>query len=306
MRKNKPCSFLFVIIALAIASFAVSCEKDSMQLEKVDDVCEVMDDREFQYFCRERFDSNGDGKVSMSEAAKVKVLDIDGVGSFKGIEYFTSLERLYSYGEVASLDVSKNRSLIILDLSGTKFTSLDLSNNTKLQELKCGYGRLTSLDLSKNPNLIYLYCRNNQLTSLDLSKNPALIYLDCRNNQLTSLDVSNNRNLAVLDVAQNRLTSMDLSGNNVLRSLFSFDNMIPYLDVSATRLFNFKRSDRGDDFALLRINDDNSNKNRIDMILGVSEEQLYNIIAKVRIGNETDEETLSRVYRNFKITFQVK
>lgn len=285
MRKNKPCSFLFVIIALAIASFAVSCEKDSMQLEKVDDVCEVMDDREFQYFCRERFDSNGDGKVSMSEAAKVKVLDIDGVRSFKGIEYFTSLERFYSYGEVASLDVSKNRSLIILDLSGTKFTSLDLSNNTKLQELKCGYGRLTSLDLSKNPNLIYLYCRNNQLTSLD---------------------VSNNRNLAVLDVAQNRLTSMDLSGNNVLRSLFSFDNMIPYLDVSATRLFNFKRSDRGDDYALIRINDDNSNKNRIDMILGVSEEQLYNIIAKVRIGNETDEETLSRVYRNFKITFQVK
>lgn len=78
------------------------------------------------------------------------------------------------------------------------------------------------------------------------------------------------------------------------------------MDVSATRLFNFKRSDHDDGYALLRINDDNSNKNRIDMILGVSEEQLYNIIAKRRIANETDEKTLSRVYRYYKITFQVK
>ena len=105
------------------------------------------------------FDRNRDGRISVSEAARIDRLVINSkrISSLEGIEYCTAL------------------------------TYLDCRDN-----------QLTALDLSKNTALEYLICYGNQLSTLNVSQNTALIYLECGSNPLTSLDVSNCKNLQTL------------------------------------------------------------------------------------------------------------
>lgn len=156
--------YLYVLMALTMIC---ACSKDnSITLKEVDDVCTMMDDLVFMHYCYNKFDVNKDGKVSMSEAAAVKSIYIDGMvmaeHSFKGIEYFINLETLYC--------------------EMTTLSGLDLRNNTKLMYLNCSDCDLTSLDLSRNTALSTLYCTENDFTSLDVSKNLSLELLDCQRN----------------------------------------------------------------------------------------------------------------------------
>ena len=134
------------------------------------------------------------------------------ISNLKGIEYFTSLDRLRCCdNNLTSLDVSKNTALVELWFHRNQVTSIDVSKNTELYLLSCFSNRLTSLDVSKNVKLTFLQCGSNQLSSLDVSKNVALTYLSCRGNQLTSLDVSNNTALTKLYCDNNQIkgTAMD-------------------------------------------------------------------------------------------------
>jgi Leucine-rich repeat (LRR) protein len=167
------------------------------------------------------WDTNGDGRLSIAEAAAVTSIDVRGsyelgehtnwevvitgeIASLEGIEYFTGLTYLNClYNQLTSLDLSKNTALTTLYCSWNQLASLDLSKNTALTQLNCDSNGLTSLDVSKNTALTYLDCYGNGLTSLDLSKNTALIYLDCCDNGLTSLDVSNNTALTYLYCGNN-------------------------------------------------------------------------------------------------------
>lgn len=77
---------------ILLAGVFVSCQKDV--LKSVDDVCSVMDDDVFKEYCLKSFDSDGDGILSMEEAAAVELIIINNspnLVSLKGIEYFTNL-----------------------------------------------------------------------------------------------------------------------------------------------------------------------------------------------------------------------
>ena len=129
-------------------------------------------DQNFRNYVSAKCDQDRDGTLSKSEIAATTEIYLynRGIYSLKGIEYFTSLQRL--------------------GCEGNKLTTLNLSRNTALTSLSCNGNQLTNLDVSSNTALTSLSCYNNQLTSLDVRGNTALTSLSCGRNQLTSLDVS--------------------------------------------------------------------------------------------------------------------
>lgn len=99
---------------------------------------------------------------------------------------------------VSTLDVSKNDSLRILNISETAIQEIDLTHNKKLQQLYAEHvsgtynvgTHLNSIDVTHCPELFRFVCNGNNLTELDLSNNPYLEHLSCQRNRLTSLDLS--------------------------------------------------------------------------------------------------------------------
>lgn len=191
--------FMLPVMALCIAS----CEKNNGGELSGDDVIEFEDpnflkallyvqeipicDPETDDYAGDYHlidvDANKDGKITVNEAKKARILalvDYNNEKSFNiksipEIKYFTALEYLIcGYNQLTSLDISNNTALEYLDCSLNQITSLDLSSNTTLKNLRCYYNDLTSLDLSKNSELRILGCGANPITTLDLSKNRKL------------------------------------------------------------------------------------------------------------------------------------
>ena len=144
-----------LVLLVAFCCLFVSCHKED-SLKEVDDVCTKIEDPNFMKYCYDNFDVNKDGKVSMQEAAAVKIISCSNrrITSLKGIEYFHTITDL--------------------DCINNNLSSLDISKNTQLTGLDCSGNDLRSLNLSKNSLLTILYCNNNNLTSLDISKNSKL------------------------------------------------------------------------------------------------------------------------------------
>lgn len=112
---------------------------------------------------------------------------------------------------VSSLDVTKNKKLLRLNISETRITEIDLSQNEALEHfigghdsgsINVGY-RLKNLDLTHNPNLTILHANGNNLGSIDLTKNPKLTNVSLNRNGLKSLDISNCPDMASLYVMFN-------------------------------------------------------------------------------------------------------
>ena len=146
-------------------------------------------------------DTNSNGYLSDTELAAVTLLTVKDnktVKSLKGIEYFTSLQKLH--------------------LTGSNITSVDLSKNTKLSYLYSIGGSLESLDLSNNKNLLCLYVTNNNLTSLDLSNNTNLSTLLLSGNKINELDLTNNTKLTPSDIAKLNIQDQIITGLTVTRS----------------------------------------------------------------------------------------
>ena len=85
-------------------------------------------------------DYGADGVLTEMEINNITYIQCiaEGIGSLKGIEYFTSLTDLYcSWNSVKSLDLSKNTKLKNLECAHCGLTTLDLSQNTALKFLDC-------------------------------------------------------------------------------------------------------------------------------------------------------------------------
>ena len=221
-----------------LAMIAVSCGKNGEALPENDTIefkdpnflkvlltydCAYGDDSEQPI----RIDADNDGKISFSEAQKVKTLVLTvlsdetaesyNIGDISEIRYFTELEALIcDDNKLTSLDVSNNTALGLLSLDDNQLTSLDLGNNAGLVVLNCGRNRLVSVDVSKNTALRVLSLNDNQLTSLDVSNNPALKDLSCGRNRLTTLDLSKNTLLTGVYCEGNELTKIILPTENLL------------------------------------------------------------------------------------------
>ena len=76
-----------------------------------------------------------------------------------------ALKTLVGWGDLTSLDVSKNNALTQLFVNGTQLTNLDVSKNNVLKILDVSDNQLTDLDVSELIELSLLKCKNNQLTT---------------------------------------------------------------------------------------------------------------------------------------------
>ena len=114
---------------------------------------------------------------------------------------------------VSSLDVSKNDSLVILNVSDAAVSELDLSHNKRLQQLYCEHVssqfntdvKIKKLDVSNCSDIYRLIANGNALTELDVTKLPYLISLSCMDNYITSLDLSKNPQLSQVKIDHNCL-----------------------------------------------------------------------------------------------------
>ena len=175
----------------------------------------------------ERYDTGGDGEISLVEASTIDRVDVDayGISSLSGIESFPNMWFLVcqgsanSPGGLTSLDLSHNPKLTYVNCSFNRLTSLNLENLASLSELSCSYNQLTELNLDGKPALSMLDCSDNRLTQLDLRPCPELESLMCRGNQLTSLDVSGMLKLHQLHCTNNRMTWLDVTRNPRLTDL---------------------------------------------------------------------------------------
>lgn len=191
-------------------------------------------DRVFKSYCVQKFDSDGDGEISYSEAEKVTQIDVSSkdIVSLEGIQYFTRLKTLKcNSNRLINLDVSQNTALTTLNCHSNKLTRLDLSKNKSLSVLNCYNNQLTSLDLRYNTALKELNCRANKLSSLDLTNNKSLVTVYCNSNALTSLNVSNCTSLKNLYCNNNKLTALDVSPNKLLEELWCYSNQLTSLNV---------------------------------------------------------------------------
>ncbi|MCR5209763.1 MAG: hypothetical protein K6C99_06105 [Lachnospiraceae bacterium] len=181
-------------------------------------------------------DLDGNGYLDEHEIMMTRNIYCEGmgIGSLKGVEYFTSLQGLWCKdNHIASMDLSNNKDLRGVWCSGNDFTSLDFSGNPELAWVYCYDCNLTYLNVSNNPKMAYIECNTNPLTSLDLTHNPELEHLMCGSCELTSLDVSRNPNLQHLDAFRNHLTSLDLTHNPKMKRLDIWDNRgLGSVDVS--------------------------------------------------------------------------
>lgn len=202
-------------------------------------------DANFKAYLVSKYDSDGDGEISISEAKEIDYIYVktDDIESVSEISKFPNLEKLicygtydYSYdygltgeggsGKLKYLDVSNNLKLEYLNCGGNQIEVLDVSKNVKLWGLECSYNHLQELDVSNNVELTYLDCWGNQLTRLDLSKNSSLEELWCDFNYLTDLDLSNNTALEKLVCQHNIFTHLDLSRNTKLKSIGCYENQL--------------------------------------------------------------------------------
>lgn len=162
-------SFAAVVLAL----FATACGlADDPQDEKNKSVYPTFFDKNFESYCIETFDLDGNGRISRYEAQRVRDVSCPGRGivSLADLREFPNLERL--------------------DCSDNAISELDLSSCTRLMRLDCRGNGLVRLDLEDLRGLTEADCRDNALQQLDLTSNGSLGKLDLRCNDLRTLDVS--------------------------------------------------------------------------------------------------------------------
>ena len=260
---------LFALVAMSLLFTA--CEDgndDYIKLKEVDDVCTMMDDLELMEHCYEEYDVNKDGKVSMSEAAAVTEIDTYVDRSIKGLEYFinlTDIEILFYEGCTMNLDfrpfknlksldlyhyngmsedpikinLSNNKALEILKISGFTFPQLDLSKLTNLQELELFANISEKLDLSKLSNLKNIFIKKN--ISVNWGSLSECVYLSLGEEASNGLNISNCTKLEYLSYHinggdKNNPVNIDLSNNKALKELHltgaSTGTFISKLDLS--------------------------------------------------------------------------
>lgn len=192
----------------------------------------------FRNWLLDKNNINGYGKDTIftdSELIAIQEIYVGskGIGSLKGIEYFTNLKTLYCFGNaLTELDISKNTALQDIQCHYNKLKNLDVSKNTKLVSLRCDRNELTTIDISYNIGLKHFWCYSNNISTLDVSKNVALKSLYCYDNSLSTLDISKNILLEDLRCYSNNLTELNVTANTALVQLQCNDNHLTTINLS--------------------------------------------------------------------------
>lgn len=171
-------------------------------------------DEVFRNACLEEFDLNKDGHLSLSEADKVKEMQMMVKNSsFKGIDVFRNLESVwFSSAKADTLDLSRCVKLKSVIAKGCHLKALLLPESSSISHIDVMNNNLTEIDLGNCPGLEYLNCTNNmKLGSLDFSKTMKLKTLICTNCDITYLSLDGHDKLERLECGTISMTPVSLS-----------------------------------------------------------------------------------------------
>ena len=197
----------------------------------------------FEELVLSSFDTDGDGAISATEAARVTDLDLtldensdteqEAITSLKGIKNFVNLVNLDCPGNlITSLDLSGMEKLEYVDCCYNKIKSLNVTGCKSLKWLYCYVNDIESVLHEGCDNLMFFQAYKNKLTSIDMSGKPELIYFDVMLNSLSEAKFDNCPKLKVVALGNNDLISISLEGLPELYTLGCYQNNIASLDLS--------------------------------------------------------------------------
>ena len=210
---------------------------------------EVLADAALQKFIVDNYDTNNDGKIQLSEAELVTVINAPALGitTIEGLSQYANLVDLRLNGNnLTSVDLKpfkkleifwgfENPNLTVVDIAGleaikyfhcqvTPLAALDLSSAVNMTELNLYYTALTSLDITPCAPLQVLNLEGTHVTAIDASNKASLWYCNVRiNEQMTSLKVNGCSALKELYVDHTSLTELNASNLESLWCIWAFN-----------------------------------------------------------------------------------
>lgn len=197
----------------------------TVAIDYPEDCTSTITDSGLRNYIVSKFDADGNGKISGSEAESVKELvykdkNLSEIGS---LVYFRQIRKL--------------------DLSNNKLTAIDLGPFVNLlEELYLSGNSLTELSFAGAKSLKTVIVSNNSLTSctgLSGSDLADFTYIDASHNKLTSFKCSYAKALKNVNLSYNELTSCDLDGCTAIANLNVGHNHLTEDTQSFVRPFKF-------------------------------------------------------------------
>lgn len=174
----------------------------------------------------------GTVEVYMKEGNEITALDIKDVPMYSAdVTAAATLRNLrIANAGLYSIDLSWNRCLETLDLSGNNLTTLTLAGNNgsyeknSLRGINLSHNRLTDLTLNNVQAIKALDLSHNQLTSVDLSDADYILSVNLSSNMFETLDFTWCYEMTRLDVSYNNLTSIVLPTESSIKYFACNDN----------------------------------------------------------------------------------
>lgn len=178
------------------------------------DCASFITDESLRNYILNKYDVDGDGKISGEEAEKVTTIKYAGKGlkSFDNFLFFRNIAVLdLSDNDLTSIDLgSFVHSLKELNLSGNKIKELSIDGAVNIETLYISNNAMENLEGMMGTNMTrikWIDASNNRLKTFRCSYNTSLTYANVSNNELTVCDFDGCTSLAELNVSHNQLTN---------------------------------------------------------------------------------------------------
>lgn len=344
MKHNRIMSFFLAFIMLFtlihFAAFAEG-EPEGVAIDETN-----FPDEYFRGYVSVWFDADENGVLDTEEIAAAKKIEFRSTGasneceSLNGIEYLTGLEYficlnpdfkiteadfsgksalkeiVWQSAALETIDVSENKELIKLNVSGSGVSEIDVTHNPKLEFLGCADTNITSVDVSHNPRLQFIGISGTSVTELDLSRNNAICEVSAYFSALETIDLTGCASLWRLDLTEcGNIESINISDCVSLRQLLLLGTQTDEIDIRSCpklcRAYCHPTSstptdyiysplgageygtyvlhvNEGTNILYILVSEDDSNDDPIDVAVAIDETNFPDASFRAFIGEEID------------------
>ena len=226
--------------------------------EEIGDYAELIQDSFVKKQILNKFDTDGNGKLSEAEAALVKEVDLDECGlsdgDLKGLENFPIEKLILSNNKFKSFDPTPFESLTWLNINNNQISSLNLPTtllhveaaNNQIASISAptysagteyvdlSGNKLTSFALQYASKLKTVVLSDNQLSTLNLYGSYYVESVEAQNNKLTTFTgLSSLTALKTLNLANNQLSELAFGSQNALKTIDLSNNKFTQLNITS-------------------------------------------------------------------------
>lgn len=198
---------------------------------------DALADNALQAFIVEHYDANNDGKIQLSEAELVTVIDAPNLGitTIEGLDQYANLVDLRLNGNaLTSVDLKPFKKLeIFWGFENPGLTTADIAGLEALKYFHCQATPLAELNLASAVNMTELNLYFTNLSSLDISACAPLQVLNLQGSHVAAIDASGKASLWYLNVRENeQMKSLKVEGCSALKELYADHTSLTELNAS--------------------------------------------------------------------------